>query len=99
MRVAFLAALLFLIVPMSALGQAQGSMEDDQVPVSFVVSTNPHTLQSRDAADGGGVIGNRSNGSLLGIDSVANWSSYFYFPGFDSFGGMQFTWQYTMVGH
>jgi hypothetical protein len=74
-------------------------MQDDQVPISFINSTNPHTLQSRDAADGGGVIGNRSNGSLLGIDSVANWSSYFYFPGFDSFGGTQFTWQYTMVGH
>jgi len=35
----------------------------------------------------------------LGVDSVANWSSYFYAPGFDSFGGTQFTWGYTMVGH
>jgi len=26
------------------------------------------------------VLGNRSNGSLLGIDSLPNWSSYFYFP-------------------
>jgi len=99
MRVAFLVALFLSLVPASALGQAQGSMQDDQVPISFVTGVNPHTLRTHNAADGGGVIGNRSNGSLLGIDSVANWSSYFYFPGFDSFGGTQFTWQYTMVGH
>jgi hypothetical protein len=46
----------------------------------------------------GGVLGNRANGSLLGIDSIPNFSSFFYFPGFDSFGNLQFTWQYTMVG-
>jgi hypothetical protein len=35
----------------------------------------------------------------LGIDSVANWSSYFYYQGLDSNGFTQFSWQYTMVGH
>jgi hypothetical protein len=40
----------------------------------------------------------RSNGSLLGIDSVVNWSSYFYLFGLDSNGFPQFTWQHTMVG-
>jgi hypothetical protein len=72
-------------------------MEPDQVPISFALSTNPHTYNAKSIADGG-VLGGRSNGSVLGIDSVVNWSSYFYEQGFDSFGGTQFTWQYTMVG-
>ena len=45
------------------------------------------------------MLGKHSSGAVLGIDSVTNWSSYFYEPGFDSFGGTQFTWGYTMVGH
>jgi len=45
------------------------------------------------------VLGKHSSGAVLGIDSATNWSSYFYEPGFDSFGGTQFTWGYTMVGH
>jgi len=94
MRLAVLAALLFSAVPASVYGQA---MEPDQVPVSFALSTNPHTFNAKSIADGG-VLGGRSNGSLLGIDSVVNWSSYFYDQGFDSFGGTQFTWQYTLVG-
>jgi hypothetical protein len=54
---------------------------------------------SADAA--GGVLGSRSSGSLLGIDSIPNFSSYFYEPGavpapFGDFA--QYTWQYTMVG-
>jgi hypothetical protein len=99
MRVAVLAALLFIALPACVHGQATLSMEIDQVPVSFALHTNPHTLHSTAAADGGGVLGTRSNGSVLGVDSLPNWSSYFYFPGFDSFGNQQFTWQYTMVGN
>jgi hypothetical protein len=95
MRLAVLAALLFSAVPASVYGQA---MEPDQVPISFALSTNPHTYNAKSTADGGGVLGGRSNGSVLGIDSVVNWSSYFYEQGFDSFGNTQFTWQYTMVG-
>jgi hypothetical protein len=94
MRVAVLAALLFGTVPASVYGQA---MEPDQVPISFALTTNPHTYHGKSTADGG-VLGGRSNGSLLGIDSVVNWSSYFYFFGVDSNGSPQFTWQYTMVG-
>src|SRR6266478_8926323 len=94
MRVVVLAALLFSAVPASVYGQA---MEPDQVPISFALSTNPHTYNAKSTADGG-VLGGRSNGSLLGIDSVVNWSSYFYFFGLDSNGFPQFTWQYTMVG-
>ena len=54
-------------------------------PFSFALTTNPHTYHAKSTADGG-VLGGRSNGSLLGIDSVVNWSSYFYEQGFDSFG-------------
>jgi hypothetical protein len=96
MRVAVLAAFFFVAVPASVRGQ---SMETDQVPISFTLSTNPHTFHSNTAAGSGGVLGGRSNGSVLGIDSLPNWSSYFYFPGVDSNGFSQFTWQYTMVGH
>lgn len=81
-------------LPVSVFAQAP----DDQVPISFLANVDPHTLHSDLAAAGGGVLGGRSNASLLGIDSVVNWSSYFYFPGVDSNGNPQFTWQYTMVG-
>jgi len=99
MRVAVLAALLFGAAPAFVYAQASKGMADDQVPISFVRTLNPHTFHSKSTADGGGVLGNRSNGSLLGIDSLSNWSSYFYYPGVDSNGFPQFTWQYTMVGH
>lgn len=95
MRVAVLAALLLVAVPASV--RAQG-METDQVPISFTLSASPHTFHASTSA-GGGVLGNRSSGSLLGIDSLPNWSSYFYYPGVDSNGFPQFTWQYTMVGN
>jgi hypothetical protein len=78
---------------------AQGGMEPDQLPRNFTLSANPHTLRAGSNAAGGGKLGNRSNGSLLGIDSIVNWSSYFYYPGVDGNGNLQFTWDYTMVGH
>jgi hypothetical protein len=99
MRLAGVIALLFLSLPASVNAQAQGTTDDDQVPVTFLLNAKAHTLHAGSIADGGGVLGNRSNGSLLGIDSVVNWSSYFYFPGVDVNGNLQFTWQYTMVGH
>src|SRR5256885_11845690 len=79
MRLAALAALLSSAVPASVYGQA---MEPDQVPVGFTLTTKPHTYNAKSTADGG-VLGSRSNGSLLGIDSVVNWSSYFYLFGLD----------------
>jgi hypothetical protein len=92
-----LAALLFAAVP--AVGQAQAPMESDQLPANFAQNANPHAVVSSQAAAGGsGVLGHRSNGNVLGIDSLPNWSSYFYRPGLDSNGGLQFTWPYTMVG-
>jgi hypothetical protein len=95
MRIAALAAILCVTLPASVHGQAP----NDQVPISFVANSSPHTFHTNLATAGGGVLGNRSNSSLLGIDSVVNWSSYFYFPGVDSNGNPQFTWQYTMVGN
>ena len=95
MRIAALAAVLFFALPAVVFGQAPS----DQVPISFVAHMNPHALHTKLAAAGGGVLGGRSNASLLGIDSVVNWSSYFYYPGVDSNGFSQFTWEYTMVGN
>src|ERR1700730_1252918 len=96
MRLAVLAALLLVAIPGTVRAQ---SMQDDQVPINFALNLNPHTSGANNAAGSGGVLGHRSNGSVLGVDSIPNWSSYFYYPGVDSNGFPQFTWQYTMVGH
>ena len=88
-------------VAFTVAGAAQGSMESDQVTLSYLQSTTPTTARLG-AAGTSGVLGTRSNGSLLGIDSVVNWSSYFYLPGAvpTAFGDFpQFTWPYTMVGN
>src|SRR6266576_3784596 len=94
MRLAVLAALLFSVVSASVYGQA---MEPDQVPVSFTLTTKPHTYNAKSIADGG-VLRVSSNSSLLGIDSVVKNRSYFYLYGLDLNGIPQLTWQYTMVG-
>src|SRR5471030_1605737 len=87
-----------LVAAIPAALHAQAPMEPDQLPASFAQNTNPHALRPSQAADGGGTLGRRSNGNALGIDSLPNWSSYFYRPGLDSNGFPQFTWPYTMVG-
>lgn len=87
-----------LIAPAAFAGQQAGSMQDDQVSIDFIRSASPGTLRAASSAAGGGVLGRRSNGAQLGVDSLPNWSSYFYLPGFDSNGNTQFTWPYTMVG-
>jgi len=94
---AVLAALL-LAVPASLQAQAPPAMESDQLPATSMLDADPHTLNSRLAADGSGVLGKSANGSVLGVDSLQNFSSYFYRPGVDNFGNLQFTWPYTMVG-
>lgn len=96
MRASVIAALLILALPGFARAQ---SMADDQVPISFTLSAKPSTIRAGSNATGGGVLGRRSSGGALGIDSVANWSSYFYYQGLDSNGNTQFSWQYTMVGN
>jgi len=80
------------------LGAAPGV--DDQLPDTYVPTVMSHSNVFANGA-GGGVLGRQSNGSALGIDTVPNFSSYFYFPGLvpTSFGAYpQFTWPYTMVG-
>jgi hypothetical protein len=99
MRIALITALALALAPAVLNAQTPAGMADDQLDSSFLNTTNPHTARFNEAAAGGGVLGNRSNGSLLGIDSIPNWSSYFYYPGVDSNGFPVFTWQYTMVGH
>jgi hypothetical protein len=96
MRNCVFVALLCVALPVCA--SAQSGMQDDQVPRNFTLNANPHTLHAGSNAAEGGKLGNRSNGSLLGIDSITNWSSYFYDRGVDSNGNLQFTWDYTMVG-
>ena len=97
MRNSVLLAFVCVAIPVCAL--AQSGMQNDQVPRNFTLSSNPRTLHAGSNAAGGGKLGNRSNSSLLGIDSIPNWSSYFYYPGVDGNGNLQFTWDYTMVGH
>lgn len=94
MRLLVVAALLFVSMPASVVGQTA----DDQVPASYVKNMKPHSTNGASRADGG-VLGGRSSGNTLGVDTVANWSSYFYIAGPGPFGGLQFTWPYTMVGH
>ena len=96
MRIAVFTTALILALPLS--GLAQGT-PDDQIPASAILNAHHFTDTSKTANLGGGVLGNRSNGSVLGLDTIPNWSSYFYEPGLDSFGNLQFTWEYTMVGH
>ncbi len=96
MRLTALVSVLLLAAPFAAHAQATPS---DQLPASFIAHLSPHSGHSSNADGAGGVLGNRSNGSVLGIDSIPNWSSYFYLPGYDSYGNTQFTWQYTMVGN
>ena len=91
--------LAFVCIATPVCAFSQTGMQDDQLPRSFTLSSNPHTLHAGSNAAGGGKLGNRSNGSVLGIDSISNWSSYFYYPGVDGNGNLQFTWDYTMVGH
>ena len=95
MRFAMLTTAFILALPIS--GLAQGT-PDDQVPVSSIFNAK-HATHGMSTSAGSGVLGTHSNGSVLGVDSIPNWSSYFYDPGFDSFGNLQFTWQYTMAGH
>lgn len=97
MRVTQLLTLFFLALPVAGYGQG---MADDQVSADFVANHAKFGhMPGATANAGGGSLGHRSNGSVLGVDSIANWSSSFYYAGFDSFGNTQYTWQYTMAGH
>jgi hypothetical protein len=95
MRLAAFVPMLIFALPVCGFGQGTSS-NSDQVSIDFVRSANPHMLHSSTANAGGGYLGKRSNGNALGIDSVPNWSSYFYEAAAD---GSQYTWPYTMLGN
>ena len=87
----------------SALVLAAAPLDDDQLPAN----TRLNVLHGSGPSNGaGGHIGRTSNGFALGIDSLPNFSSYFYLPGVftDPYTGdlnvsfNQFTWPYTMIG-
>ena len=94
---------MFLATLASALVLAAAPLDSDQLPDGTVLSA----IHGNGPSNGsGGVLGKSTNGSLLGVDTVQNFSSYFYLPGWftDQFTGdvnvsfPQFTWPYTMVG-
>ena len=72
---------------------------NDMLPASFLATAKTYDVPGNSVGAGGGVLGRRTNGNLLGIDSLPNWTSYFYYPGvIDQFEDPQYTWSYTMVG-
>jgi hypothetical protein len=96
----FLAPLLIVGQVLTAQTPAQApSLEDDQLPLTFSAQVRHAQEISSDGL--GGVLGRQANGSLLGIDTIVNFSSYFYRPGVvpTAIGDFaQYTWPYTMVG-
>lgn len=84
-----------MLTPVAA--QAQQA-EDDQLPANFLESVKPGTFHG-DATAGGGVLGRKTTGGVLGIDSLPNFSSYFYRGGQDSSGFDQYTWPFTLIGN
>lgn len=79
----------------SALVLAAPALDDDQIPEGNTLGVIHGYGPSTGA---GGVLGRSANGSVLGVDSLTNFSSYFYLPGLTTDGFTQFTWPYTMVG-
>src|SRR5215467_9063758 len=78
---------------------ASGPLDDDQLPATTKLSAARLHLENSNGA--GGHLGRQSQGSLLGIDTIENFSSYFYRPGVvpTQFGDFpQYSWTYTMVG-
>jgi hypothetical protein len=89
-----------MLTVVAAVVLAAASVDDDQLPANYQLKVMHASLGKSDGA-GGGVLGRTSNGSVLGVDSLKNFSSYFYYPGIvpTAGGGFpQFTWPYTMIG-
>ena len=94
-------ALLPLLMAVGLLaGQSAQALEPDELDASFQLKVRMQASPAN--SDGaGGVLGNRYNGSVLGVDTLPNFSGYFYFPGLvnTAFAAYpQWTWQYTMIG-
>jgi hypothetical protein len=76
-------------------------LEDDQIADGADLGLIRAAGLAANNGDGGGILGRQANGSVLGIDTIPSFSSYFYQPGAvpTAFGDFaQFTWPYTMVG-
>lgn len=76
-------------------------LEDDQIAANAQLAVRHQTGLQPNTSDGTGVLGRQANGNVLGIDTLQNFSSYFYQPGAvpSAFGDFpQYTWSYTMVG-
>jgi hypothetical protein len=72
MRKAVFLGIFFALSAGTVYGQSGSTLADDQVTASYLASVKPHTLAANSNADGSGVLGRRSSGGELGIDSVAN---------------------------
>jgi hypothetical protein len=80
--------------------QSALALEPDQVDESSTLQLLPHGARMS-SQGAGGVLGNHFNGAVLGIDTLPNFSSYFYYPGIvpTAYGDYpQYTWQYSMIG-
>src|ERR1700736_4371974 len=74
--------------PVTAANSTSAFAGDDQLPSTYLQTVTPRTGKAGSAA-GSGVLGLQSGPGILGVDSLRNWSSYFYEPGFDPFGNLQ----------
>src|SRR5215472_14232222 len=66
--------------------------EVDQLPPSYMLGMNAVTGHTGFSDADGGVLGDRANGSILGVDTIPTFDSFFYDPGFTTTGSPQFTW-------
>ena len=69
MRVAALTIALMVALPISGMAQRTPA---DQIPASALLKAHHFTAMGKTGNLGGGVLGNRSNGSVLGLDTIPN---------------------------
>jgi hypothetical protein len=74
------------------------ALDFDQLSPSYTAGMNGVTAHMGFTDGAGGVLGDVAAGSILGVDTIPTFESYFYDPGFNTNGIHQYTWQYRMVG-
>jgi len=79
MRTAALAAIFLIAVPASLRGQAPGTVDDDVVPLSFMLKATPHTAHAGPSPTVG-VCWEIARTEPAWHRFTSNWSSYFYQP-------------------
>ena len=75
---------------------ASSPLASDQLPAGTRLSVRRANLQNADGT--AGHLSRQAQGGLLGIDTLENFSSYFYRPGNTADNFAQYSWTYTMVG-